>query len=305
MLLLSKDRIEPQTVSQQRSPTSCPFSIDIPGGNTGVLLLHGLSGTPNELRLLAESLGRAGYTVSCPRLAGHCGTYDDLKASTWHDWAASAERALTRLQAACDLIVVGGLSTGAILALHIAARHPHTVHGIMPLAPTLWLNGWMVPYHAYLFRLVLQKPLANMFDFPDMFPHGVKDEASRKQVKAAIDSGDSSIAGLPVTPGGAVIEHRWLVQSVIKQMGKITQPTLIIAPREDDYADMNNVAFLQRHLAGIVDTVILNDSYHIITVDRQRHIVNERAAAFIERLEREVVKMTSSRRGGPALTLIG
>ncbi|MEQ1613873.1 MAG: alpha/beta fold hydrolase [Hyphomicrobiaceae bacterium] len=296
-------------MSEKPHPTApCPFSIDIPGGRTGVLLLHGLSGTPNEMRSLAEHLGKAGHTVSCPLLAGHCGSYDDLKQSTWQDWAASAEAALARLRAKCDLIVVGGLSTGAILSLLLAARHPDGVHGVIPLAPTLWLNGWMIPKHAHLFRLVLQKPVANMFDFPDMFPHGVKDEAIRAEVKAAIDSGDSSIAGLPVTPGGAVIEHRWLVQTVIKQLRHIAQPTLIIAPREDDYADMNNVAYLQRHLAGIVDTVILNDSYHIITVDRQRHIVNERSATFIDRLRSEAAPSVVNERtdtAAPTLTLIG
>ena len=293
-------------MSENPQPTEpCPYAINIAGDRTGVLLLHGLSGTPNEMRSLAEHLGKAGHTVSCPRLAGHCGTYEDLKRSTWQDWLASAEAALADLKLRCDVIVVGGLSTGAILSLHIAARHPHDVHGIIPLAPTLWLNGWMIPYHAHLFRLVLQKPVANMFDFPDMFPHGVKDEAIRADVKAAIDSGDSSIAGSAVTPGGAVIEHRWLVQTVIKELGRITQPTLIIAPREDDYADMNNVAYLQRHLAGIVDTVILNDSYHIITVDRQRHIVNERAATFIERLQHEVrTTPAANRPTNAALSLI-
>lgn len=286
----------------ERVRAACPYSIEISGGRTGVLLLHGLSGTPNEMRSVAEAMAAQGYTVSVPRLAGHCGTYDDLKATTWQDWAASAEEALLRLKAHCNVIVVGGLSTGAILSLHLAARHPDTVTGIIPLAPTLWLNGWMIPKHAHLFRLVLMKQVANMFDFPDMFPHGIKDEAIREDVKNAIQSGDSSIAGLPVTPGGAVIEHRWLVQSVIKDLPRITQPTLIIAPREDDYADMNNILYLQRHLAGIVETVILNDSYHIITVDRQRHIVCERAAAFVARLAAEHAAPSSERRAGSTTT---
>jgi carboxylesterase len=261
-------------------------AISISGGRTGVLLLHGLGGTPNEMRDLAESLGRAGYTVSCPVLTGHCGTYDDLKKTTWQDWASSAEAALSVLQTKCDVIAVGGLSTGAVLSLHLAAEQPDGVQGIIPLAPTLWLNGWMIPYHAYLFRLVLMKSFANLFDFPDMFPHGIKDEVIRARIKSAINSGDSSIAGLAVTPGGAVLEHRWLVQAVTKRLPQILQPTLIISPREDDYADMNNIAYLQRHLGGIVDTVILNDSYHIITVDRQREIVNERVGVFVDRLDR-------------------
>ena len=263
-------------------------SIRLTGGRTGVLLLHGLSGTPNEMRPLAEGLARAGHTVHCPQLAGHCGTYDDLKQTKWQDWAGSAERALIELSRVCDIIVVGGLSTGAMLSLHLAAKHPDRVQGTLLLAPTLWLNGWMIPLHAYLFRLVLLKVVANMFDFPDMFPHGIKDETIREHVRTAIASGDSSEAGLPVTPGGAVLEHRWLVHDVQASLHLVTQPALIIYPREDDYANVNNITYLQRHLPCIIDTVTLNDSYHIITIDRQAHIVLERSLSFVERLSAEI-----------------
>jgi carboxylesterase len=256
-------------------------SIRLFGSRTGVLLLHGLSGTPNEMRSMAQGLSGAGFTVFCPQLAGHCGNYEDLRASRWQDWAASAEASLLELSKSCDTIVVGGLSTGAILSLHLAALHPTRVQATVLLAPTLWLNGWMIPWRAYLFNLVFMKFVANMFDFPDMFPHGVKDEVIREQVRHAIQSGDSSEAGLPVTPGGAVLEHRWLVHAVQKRMKSITQPTLIIHPREDDYADLNNISYLQRHLAGLVDTLTLDDSYHIVTIDRQAHIVIERTLAFV------------------------
>jgi carboxylesterase len=262
-------------------------SIHLGGGSTGVLLIHGLSGTPNEMRSTAHALAEAGYTVRIPQLAGHCGTYEDLKATRWQDWLASAEASLLELSKTCDTIVVGGLSTGAILSLHLAALHPDLVQGTVLLAPTLWLNGWMIPKHAYLFRIVLQKPVANLFDFPDMHPHGIKDEAIRARIRAEMLSGDSSQAGLLVTPGGAVLEHRWLVHAIQKRLGSIRQPTLIIHPREDDYADLNNISYLQRKLGGLVETVTLDDSYHVITVDRQRDIVADRTAAFVARVQTE------------------
>jgi carboxylesterase len=262
-------------------------SVFIPGGKTGVLLLHGLSGTPAEMLELGHAMAALGHTVCCPQLAGHCGTYDDLKSVRWHDWVASALIGLRRLRETCDIVIVGGLSTGAILSLNLAARYPDLVQGVAALAPTLWLNGWMVPYHAYLFHIVQQKPLANQFDFPDLPPHGVKDEAIRRRIKSAIDSGNSSLAGLPVTPGGAVIEHRWLVQATQRDMKWIKQPVLIVHPREDDYADLNNVAYIMRHVSGPVETITLEDSYHIITVDRQKHVLRERLGEFIARLNRK------------------
>jgi carboxylesterase len=265
-------------------PIGKDHSIFIPGNRTGVVLLHGLSGTPVEMGEVARDMAARGYTVSCPQLAGHCGTYEDLKAVRWHDWVASALEAVQHLRKTCDTVIIGGLSTGAILSLNLAARYPDLIQGVAVLAPTLWLNGWMVPYHAYLFNIVLQKPVANQFDFPDLPPHGIKDEAIRQRVKSAIDSGDSSIAGLAITPGGAVIEHRWLVNATRRDMKWIKQPVLIVHPRQDDYAHFNNVADIIQRVSGPVETITLDDSYHIVTVDRQRHILMDRLAAFVARV---------------------
>src|SRR5882757_1506049 len=88
----------------------------IRGGRVGVLLVHGLGGTPIELRFIAQGLARAGHTVHCCQLAGHCGTPEELRRSTWKEWYASVEAAHDRLREHCDIIVAGGLSMGGILA---------------------------------------------------------------------------------------------------------------------------------------------------------------------------------------------
>ncbi len=265
-----------------RDAVFADHSFTLHGGPVGVLLLHGLGGTPLEMREVALACANQGYTVACPQLAGHCRTYDDLKASRWQDWAASAEDALQSLSAICDTVVVGGLSMGAILSLHLALTQPSRVHGTMLYAPTIWLNGWVVPLHAYLFNLVFTKWVANQFDFPDLPPHGIKDPDIRVRIAAGLQSGDPSQAGLPVTPGGAVLEHRWLVNSVKHRLGEIRQPALIVHPRHDDYADLDNVAYLMRHLGGRVETHTLDDSYHIVTADRQRDLLIAKSIQFIE-----------------------
>lgn len=253
----------------------------VAGGRTGVLLMHGLCGTPTEMRFVANGLARAGYTVYCPMLAGHGGSEDDIKNTTWQDWYRSAETALDRLREDCDTVVVGGLSTGALLALMLAARRPSDVQATALMAPTLWLNGWLIPWYARLFRLVFSKRVANLIKFPDLHPHGIKDERIREFICNALFSGDGSVAGLPSTPGGAVLEHRRLVRAARNELHQIDQPTLIIHPRDDDYADLDNAWYLQRNLKGRVDMLVLDDSYHIVTVDRQRHLVVERTAAFV------------------------
>jgi carboxylesterase len=260
----------------------------VQGGRTGFLLLHGLSGTPVELRYIANGLTRAGHTVSCPQLAGHCGTLDDLTNTCWQDWHQSAEDALQKLRGHCDRIIVGGLSMGAVLALRVAAENRNTVDGIALYAPTLWLDGWAVPWYAGLFNTVFQKSVANRIQFSERAPYGIKDTRLRTMIADALHSGDPSKAGFFSIPGGPMLELRWLVNDVRRRLAGITQPTLVIHPRDDDRASLRNATYLEKHLGGRVHTVVLDDSYHIITLDKQRDLVLERTKSFADMLIAEL-----------------
>ena len=68
-------------------------------------------------------------------------------------------------------------------------------------------------------------------------------------------------------------------------LDKVRQPALIVHPRDDDMASLKNAQYLQAHLGGLVDTVVLDDSYHMVTLDQQRHIVADRSAEFVGRVE--------------------
>src|SRR5262249_1372260 len=155
-----------------------------------------------------QGLAGAGHTVHVPQLAGHCRTVNELKATGWTDWYASVEREHDRLKARCKGIVVGGLSVGAILALRLAAARPAAVAGLGLHAPSLWLDGWGVPWHAALFRLVTTKWLADWFPFAERHPWGMKDERLRALIARAIKSGDSSRAGVAALPGSLMLELR-------------------------------------------------------------------------------------------------
>lgn len=260
------------------------------GGRTGVLLVHGLGGTPIEMRYVALALSRAGYTVSVPQLAGHCATEAELKFSRWQDWYGTIDNELTELRKTCDRVVVGGLSAGAVLSLHLAANRPSDVQGVACFAPTIELNGWSVPWYARLFRIVYHKWFANLIQFTEREPYGIKDKRLREMVIEALHSGDPSQAGMYSTPGGPMLEFRWLVDLVRGRLPAITQPTLILHPREDDRADISNAFYLQRKLGGPVDMTVLDDCYHIITIDRQRDVVADRTVGFVGRIAAMALK---------------
>src|SRR5262249_33697813 len=220
---------------------------------TGLLLVHGLGGTPLELKFVAKGLARQGFTVHCCQLAGHCGDERDLLATGWQDWYASVEAGLDHLRRRCDTIVAGGLSMGAVLGLHLAAKRPDEVHGLALYAPTLWHDGWAMPRSANLLRFGILSAIGHrifsrFYSYTEKEPYGIKDPAIRAVVLAAMTSGDTTRAGILVTPGGAICEHCDLVDVVKPELGSIRTPALLIQARDDDMASLKNSEHLQRHL---------------------------------------------------------
>ena len=270
------------------TPSQNNKTFRIAGGRTGVLLIHGLCGTPAEMRFIATGLARAGYTVHCPTLAGHGGSRADVVASTRYDWYRSAKDALDELSEECDTVIVGGLCLGSIIALHLAANNPAKVQGIALFSPTFWTNGWAMPWYSKLFSLVPTRWIANLMQFPDAASLGIKCPRVREFVRAALAACDGSNLGTAGTPGAMVFEHRRFVASAKKLLSKVRQPALIIHSREDDYANLNNAIFVQAKLPSATDLVILDDSYHMVTLDKQRHVVVERLHAFVERIAKSI-----------------
>ena len=55
-----------------------PHSLSMPGGPITVVLLHGYTGSPAELSLLAEAIHAEGFGVEAPLLVGHGTCLEDL-----------------------------------------------------------------------------------------------------------------------------------------------------------------------------------------------------------------------------------
>lgn len=92
------------------------------GSRRGVLVLHGFTGSPWEVRPVAEAMAAQGFTVAAPVLAGHATSVVALNESNWHDWLQTAERALGWLDERCDQVDIVGFSMGGLLASILASR---------------------------------------------------------------------------------------------------------------------------------------------------------------------------------------
>ena len=259
----------------------------LPGGRTGFLLIHGLGGTPIELRIVARGLAQEGHTVYSMQLAGHGGTPEELRRSTWREWVASVERAHDRLKEHCDIVIAGGLSMGAILAIQLAQTRPEGVQGLLLYAPALKLDGWAMPWYGRVINYIRPTRIPLELELPEHEPFGIKDERIRAFVVNAMQSGDGQ-AGVFSTPVRSFANFNALVAQVKRRLNVVTQPALIVHPRDDDMASLKNAQYLQSHLGGLVDTLVLDNSYHIVTLDQQRHLVVERTKSFVAWLEQRV-----------------
>jgi carboxylesterase len=255
------------------------------GGRSGVLLIHGLTGTPMEMRLLGKGLNRVGFTVHGMQLAGHCGDADDLLATGWRDWYASVEQAADAMLGKVDQLFVGGLSMGALLALKLAADRPRQIAGVGVYGATFRYDGWSIPPLARLsFLLPLLKKLGigRARSFMEQPPYGIRDERLRAQVSTAMLSGDSAAAGLPGNPWYSLAEMYGLAANVRRQLRQVTSPCLVAHASDDDVASLKNAELVMREVNAPTELLLLDDSYHMITIDKERRTLIDRSTAFFD-----------------------
>jgi len=119
-----------------------PYLIKGRSRKIGVVLVHGYMAAPPEVREMAEYLGRKGYWVYAPRLRGHGTSPDDLATRSYQDWVMSIDEAYAIAGNTCQKIVVGGFSTGAGLALDLAARSVKDLIGVFAVSPPLRLQDF-------------------------------------------------------------------------------------------------------------------------------------------------------------------
>ena len=203
--------------------TARPFGV-----GRGFLLIHGLGGTPAEMRFVARGLARAGPPSPPARRP-----LRQLRGPARHrleGLVSLGSHGLRELRRTCQNVIVGGLSMGAMLPLHLAAEYPCDVHATTLFAPTLKLDGWGVPGTA--FSSIWCGGSGGPFrPFGRTRALRHRGPALHALVTAAINSGDSSKAGQICNPGRVMLEMRRLVTVVRRELPRIRQPTLIIHPR--------------------------------------------------------------------------
>lgn len=236
----------------------------IGAGTSGVLVVHGFTGSPSSMRGVAEACAAAGFHVELPQLKGHGTAVADMLPTRWSDWSADVEAAYQTLRQRCDKVVVIGLSMGGALTLWLAANHPELV-GIICINPAAQpLSGEMMTGIESLIN-----------DGVETIPAIGSDIADPSAKEIAYDA----------TPVCAL--HSLLVDGIsviAQQYPFIKMPMLLLNSVNDHVVDPKQSDYLVEHYGGSVERVILERSYHVATQDYDKQIVSEQSVAFARRV---------------------
>ena len=258
------------------------------GGNDAVLLIHGLTGTPAEMKPIAKRLVKQGFSVMCPALAGHCGSAMDLRKSKWQDWYAGIAEAFEALKAKHGRVYVAGLSMGALIALLLAREKGSRVDGIGLLSPTFFYDGWNMPHirRRLLLPLVIYSPLRYFMSWRENPPYGIKCERTRAAVHSVLTSRDAKASekvGIFRTPAVTIHENLRLIRATKNALSGVHSPALIVHSTEDDTASIKNAHYVAARISsGKVETFFVDDTYHVLTLDKRKYDVARRLSDFFK-----------------------
>lgn len=256
------------------------FRRDADSGKA-VLLVHGMTGAPGEMKFLGRRLHKRGFTVAAPLLAGHGVSEADLLRTRWVDWLDSVRTAYQALKANHDEVAVAGICVGGALGLALAAETPE-VAGVAVYSMTYRYDGWnMKGWYSALAPFVLpfaRLPLVRDLSFVEPYPYGLKDE--RLRAGMASTQGAVIPGALDRVPFGAMAQMHALSDHIDRVAPSIRSPVLIVHAEDDDMSHPRNALRLRDSLTGRVELHLLDDCYHMVHVDRQRDLVGDLTAEF-------------------------
>jgi carboxylesterase len=257
------------------------------GRTSRLVLFHGLASSPKEFGFLTHPLRRHGVRLVAPELPGYiAGTL--TPGVTWRDWVEAAGRWLAAFeQESPEPYVLGGLCTGAMLALATAmGRARPALRGIALLSPLFAYDGWALPWWYALRPVAYATGLTHLFSMREREPFGLRNERMRALIRQQIEAGETSLAGPASVPLRVVRESERLSAHVRALLPELAHPVQVQHARDDEIC---RLASVRRALApvptGLLSLHVLENSYHMITADNDRHLVADRLSDFLQGLD--------------------
>ncbi len=247
------------------APSTAPFELG--DGPDAALLLHGFSGSPWELRPLAEGLAAAGIRCKVPLLPGHGIDAAALGRATVAEWLAAAHDAVDSLLAeGRRRIFLAGFSAGGCISLQVAADRPGDLSALALLAPALGFHG-----NARLYRgLFRHRPLSRLVPLVGKGSMDVTDP----EVKAVAPY----LAQLP-TSAAAQLDR--VVRGAHDALPRVRTPAIVLWGERDAVVPRSAVERAAKRIgSGPARLAVFPRSAHQLALDVEREAVASEVARF-------------------------
>lgn len=236
-----------------------PFFLK--GGDQGILLIHGFTGSPSHMRPLGEELSRQGFTVSGIRLPGHGTTMEDMGKTTWQNWLQAAKEGYHALKAHCPFVCVAGLSMGGVLSLLLAEQLP--VQAAVPISAPMGVKNPLAPFAAVASLVV---PMT----------YWKIDPKRQAFLDQAYDYGYS---GFPTAKAGDLLH---LIRRARRDLFAINCPVLVVQSHADETIHPRSADIILNGVMSEKKEVLwLEEVPHVVTVTRECSRIAEAMGDFL------------------------
>lgn len=244
---------------EERHLVNQPFFFDGTNGK-GVLLVHGWTSTPYEVRRLGKFLNENGYTVCGLMLSGHGTVPKDLEDVTCKDWVKDVEDGYKKLQESCGKVFVGGTSIGANLAL-ILAEQEKDLAGLVLMATPYKMRMEKTALFFAKALLQLKQKYRKKF-YPPTF--GLSTTITR-------------LISYQTYPVKSVLEAFKLVQEARKNLQAITQPCLIMQSTSDHIVSRGSLESIYNGVGSkLKKKIYIKKAYHTFISDiKNEHVFRD------------------------------
>lgn len=244
--------------------TNKPFYFS--GNNQrAVLLIHGWTSTPYELRRLGSYLNEKGYTTYCPLLSGHGTIPRDLENVCWEDWMKDTLSAYKELEKNNEKIYLAGTSIGGCLSIMLAKNKPE-IAGLVLMATPYKIRYEKIVVGLARFLSLFKK--YNKKFYPPTF--GVSTTLTR-------------VISYQTYPIKSALESFKLIKIARREIFKVKQPVFVMQSRSDHIVTKKSLEEIYQKIgSSCKKKKYIKKAYHTFISDIKNENIFEDIWNFFE-----------------------